>query len=293
MAGGAYFFLFVVLSSSLALVEFYRLAEAKGARPSVGSGIVGGVCINLAFFHGKLQTFVLELFEAVGIAVPFPTQAQLFLIAVVLTVVVVLLTELFRNNGSPFLNVGSTLLGIAYVPMLFGTLIGLREVFVPMDFPMLRYFPNELSFFNPELVSQVYRWGGFTVITLFACIWICDTAAYFLGRAVGRRKLFERASPQKTWEGAIAGFIAAIGTSIAAKYIVLDYLTLGHAVAIGVFVGVFGQMGDLVESLFKRDAGVKDSSSLIPGHGGVLDRFDSLLFASPIVYLYLEFVVLT
>ena len=97
-------------------------------------------------------------------------------------------------------------------------------------------------------------------------------------------------SPNKSWEGAIAGFIFAVAAAIAAKYIVLEYLTLGAAAIIGSIVGVFGQLGDLIESLFKRDAGTKDSSRLIPGHGGALDRFDSLLLVAPLVYLYLDFI---
>jgi phosphatidate cytidylyltransferase len=80
---------------------------------------------------------------------------------------------------------------------------------------------------------------------------------------------------------------------IAAKMMVLDYLSFKHAIVIGVLIGVFGQLGDLIESRFKRDAGVKDSSNLIPGHGGLYDRFDSLVYISPIVYLYIDFVVLS
>jgi phosphatidate cytidylyltransferase len=139
--------------------------------------------------------------------------------------------------------------------------------------------------------ETMYRWGGFTVIAVFASVWVCDSAAYFAGRAFGKHKLFERVSPQKTWEGAIAGFVTAILTFVLAAELFLPYMTLGNAIVCGGIVGSFGQIGDLVESLFKRDAGVKDSSSLVPGHGGVLDRFDSLLFISPLVFLYLDFIV--
>jgi phosphatidate cytidylyltransferase len=122
-------------------------------------------------------------------------------------------------------------------------------------------------------------------------IWVCDSAAYYIGSAFGKHKLFPRVSPNKSWEGAIAGFIFAVVTAVAAKYLLLDYLRTDQAVILGIIVGIFGQLGDLFESLLKRDAGVKDSSNLIPGHGGVLDRFDSLLVVSPLVYLYLDFVV--
>lgn len=95
-------------------------------------------------------------------------------------------------------------------------------------------------------------------------------------------------SPNKTWEGAIAGFVFALATAAAAKYLVLPHLNLKLMLGMGTIVGTFGQAGDFVESLFKRDAGTKDSSNLIPGHGGVFDRFDSLLFSAPFIYLMLE-----
>jgi phosphatidate cytidylyltransferase len=109
----------------------------------------------------------------------------------------------------------------------------------------------------------------------------------------GKHRLFERVSPKKSWEGAVFGFIFSVLTMITAKMLVLDYLSYQHAIVLGLLIGVFGQLGDLIESRFKRDAGVKDSSSLIPGHGGVYDRFDSLVYISPIVYLYIDFIVLS
>jgi phosphatidate cytidylyltransferase len=98
-------------------------------------------------------------------------------------------------------------------------------------------------------------------------------------------------SPNKTWEGAVAGCVGAVAAFVAGKYLALPYLGVLEAAVCGAIVGVVGQMGDLVESLFKRDAGVKDSSTLIPGHGGVLDRFDSLLLSSPLLFLFLDFIV--
>jgi phosphatidate cytidylyltransferase len=107
----------------------------------------------------------------------------------------------------------------------------------------------------------------------------------------GRHKFFERVSPNKTWEGAIAGFITAVATFVLARFIALPYLTLSEAITAGILIGVFGQAGDLVESLLKRDCGVKDSSSVIPGHGGMLDRFDSIILVSPLLFLYFDFVI--
>ncbi|MBK7257385.1 MAG: phosphatidate cytidylyltransferase [Ignavibacteriae bacterium] len=148
-----------------------------------------------------------------------------------------------------------------------------------------------VPFVSEETAATIYRWGAWTVLTIFAAIWVCDSAAYFAGRAFGKHKLFERVSPKKTWEGAIAGFLGAIAAFLIMQALVLPYLTVTQALVCGMIVGIFGQLGDLVESLLKRDAGVKDSSSLIPGHGGVLDRFDSILFVSPLLFLYLDFIV--
>jgi phosphatidate cytidylyltransferase len=184
-----------------------------------------------------------------------------------------------------------TVFGALYVSFFFGTLVGIRELFIPEDFPVYLHFPVTGVDTPPAIVETIYGWGGYTVIVIFAAIWACDSAAYFAGVGFGRHKLFERVSPKKTWEGAIAGCVAAVVAFLAGKFLALPYLTAGQAVLCGGLVGVFGQLGDLVESLLKRDAGVKDSSSLIPGHGGVLDRFDSLMYVSPILYFYLDFVV--
>jgi phosphatidate cytidylyltransferase len=123
----------------------------------------------------------------------------------------------------------------------------------------------------------------------FFLAWSCDTAAYGVGRAFGRRKLAPTLSPKKSVEGAMGGLAASIAAGLIARLWFAPYLTLLDALLLGALVGFFAQVGDLVESLLKRDAATKDSSGLIPGHGGALDRFDSLLFAAPIVYYYLVF----
>ena len=293
VAGGIYFFLLVSAISALSLYEFYKIAEKKGAKPVVTIGIVSGFFVNLSFFHVKLRDFIAGYAQSHAIFMPFPSQTQLLFMTILIVVILLGLVELFRNNGSAILNLSATVLGIIYISLFFGTLIGLREVFVPFDFPINRYFSVPDSYADPAVAAQVYRWGGYTVISILAMIWVCDSAAYYAGTAFGKHKLFPRVSPKKSWEGSIAGFIFAIITAVAAKYIALDYLPLGSAVIIGVIAGVFGQLGDLLESLLKRDAGVKDSSLMIPGHGGVFDRFDSLLLVSPLVYLYIDYILLS
>ncbi|MCW9094553.1 MAG: phosphatidate cytidylyltransferase, partial [Ignavibacteriaceae bacterium] len=111
------------------------------------------------------------------------------------------------------------------------------------------------------------------------------------GTALGKHKLFPRVSPNKSWEGAIFGFIFSVLTMILAQLIALDFLSLFNVVVIGIIIGIVGPIGDLVESLLKRDSAVKDSSSFIPGHGGFFDRFDSLLFSVPVIWMYLRYFV--
>lgn len=121
----------------------------------------------------------------------------------------------------------------------------------------------------------------------FLAVWGCDTVAYSAGRLWGKRPLWPRVSPAKTWEGAIAGAVGAVLLSLAGRAWFAGFLTPGEAAVFGGIAGVAAQVGDLAESALKRDAGVKDTSAIIPGHGGVLDRFDSLFFSLPILYAYL------
>lgn len=125
---------------------------------------------------------------------------------------------------------------------------------------------------------------GFAFLT-FAAVWAMDTAAYAAGRGFGRHSLAPVLSPKKTWEGAAAGFAAAIAVSLVFQKLMLhESLSPLMAVVIGVLIGTMGQLSDLAESMVKREAGVKDSGSLLPGHGGVFDRFDSYILCAPAVY---------
>jgi phosphatidate cytidylyltransferase len=290
MSGGYFFFGLVALISAIALYEFYGMAEAKSAAPLKTLGIIAGFFINTVFIYERTQVEVYQFFLDHGVRLSMFSQHQLFSVVLLTFVLLVLLIELFRTKGSPTMNIATTVLGVLVISFCFGTLIFLRELF-PYGFPVYKFFT--VGFADDRQLAQINRWGGFTVISILASIWICDTAAYFCGKAFGKHLLFERVSPKKTWEGSVCGFIFAVATMIAAKYLLLGYLALHQAIILGVLVGVFGQIGDLIESRFKRDAGVKDSSSLIPGHGGVYDRFDSLVYVAPIVYLYIDFVVLS
>ena len=266
MAGGFYFFGMIVLISCLGLHEYYKLSQAKGIFPQMATGLILGFLISSVFMREGFVRVLSAMSLQAGQSLETASKAQLFLSLLLLFVPLILLVELFRNKGSAIANTATTVFGVLYVSFFLSSFIGVRELFRP------EIFPAGLSFDAHSITAPgetVYGWGGMTVVAVFASIWMCDSCAYFAGRALGKHKLWERISPHKTWEGAFAG-----------------------AFVCGSIVGVFGQYGDLVESLFKRDAGVKDSSVLIPGHGGVLDRFDSLIFVSPLIFFYLNFIVM-
>jgi phosphatidate cytidylyltransferase len=247
--GKYYFLLFALGIALISFYEFSLMAKNKGMKPNLSMGMLGIIfLVSNQYFHFSIDNYH-------------------FLI---LFTVVICLIELFRNNGSAIYNLGGTLLGVIYMGLFAGSLVGLRE-----------FFPAELD---------QYENGGFLIISVLASIWICDSAAYYGGTALGKHKLFLRVSPNKSWEGALFGFVFAMLTMIVAKFIVLDFLNWNTILALGVIVGVIGQLGDLVESLLKRDAQVKDSSNIIPGHGGIFDRFDSLLLTAPVIFLYLTYV---
>lgn len=215
---------------------------------------------NVNFIWGSIIIFFLLLNQFKGFLEPS--------ILILIASISLLVFELLRNKGSAIFNLGATFLGMFYIGLLLSSLIALREFYPGID---------------------DYNKGGFLIISIFISIWIGDSAAYYGGTSLGKHKLFPRVSPKKSWEGAIFGFIFSIGAMILAKFIMLDFLSLLISVIIGVIIGTVGQIGDLVESLLKRDSAIKDSSSLIPGHGGFLDRFDSLIFSAPVIWLYLKY----
>lgn len=287
LVGGYLWLLFMGVLAFLALREYFALAEARGAIPQRITATVAGIVLLLSFASARIERDLTQVFDSSGL--PFPSFWQAFTIIVLFTPLSVMLIELFRRKGNRQLNIGSTLLAVFYIGLCAGTAVGMREIFHPAEFPVAAHFA--VIPLDGADVAKLHSWGGFSMIAVLSSIWVCDTAAFFAGKSWGKRKLFERISPKKTWEGAIAGFIAAIGWMILMKYLLLAYLPVGHAVVVGVIVGGFGQIGDLVESMLKRESGIKDSSTMIPGHGGVLDRFDSFFFVSPILFFYFDFIV--
>ncbi len=218
-----------------------------------------GANANLLLGFAAIIFFILNEFKHI-----FDIYFFILAFAVLLSLV-----ELFRNKNSALYNIGATFLGVFYIGIFASSLIGIRELYAS--------------------AGNNYFKGGYIIISMFVTIWICDSAAFFGGTTFGKHKLFPRVSPNKSWEGALFGFIFAVITMIFAKIVLLKFLSWQIIIALGIIIGIIGQLGDLVESLFKRDAGVKDSSNLIPGHGGIFDRFDSILFTAPVVLLFLKF----
>jgi phosphatidate cytidylyltransferase len=178
----------------------------------------------------------------------------LLITLVVLLFPMIGLAELFRNKKTPFQNMGATLIGIFYVvgPFLLINLMRINNE---------TYWP---------------------VLSIFILTWTSDTFAYLVGRKIGKHKLFERISPKKSWEGFFGGMLFSVIAGL-----LIAYLTDGdftkYAIY-GVVVSTFGTLGDLVESMLKRSLNIKDSGTILPGHGGLLDRFDAVIFVIPIIY---------
>ena len=150
-------------------------------------------------------------------------------------------------------------------------------------------------FFSFILLLSIIENGGFFIWLIFISSWWCDTLAYYFGRYLGKHKLIPKVSPKKTVEGAIGGLIGSILGCTIYGYIIAQFgvlVPLYHYMIIGLLGGVFGQCGDLVASSIKRHVGVKDYSNLIPGHGGILDRFDSILLVSVVVYYYISIFII-
>lgn len=177
-----------------------------------------------------------------------------------------MITELYLKRSNPLGNWAFSMLSQLYVALPFALL-------------------NVLAFHNDPISSSV-AYNPILPLSIFVFIWLSDTGAYCVGSLIGKHRLFERISPKKSWEGSVGGAVFSIASSfVFAHY--YDFLSVGQWAGLAAVVVVFGTWGDLTESLMKRQLGIKDSGNILPGHGGMLDRFDSALMAIPAAVFYL------
>lgn len=259
----------LALLSCFGQLEFYRMANQAGIPVFRVIGLGSGAALIGA-------TFLTTGPDAVHHAQAYKWE-QLVLVGSLIACLVRQFPQ--KDNDKPLQTIALTLLGIWYVPYLLN-------------------FITRLAF---EWDGTLSGWGlgavgRRMVIYLVLVVKITDAGAYFAGRFLGRHKLFPRLSPKKTWEGAVGGVAAAAVASVifvkaGGGQLGGMPMALGHAVALGVVLGVVGTVGDLFESLVKRAAQVKDSGTLFPGMGGLLDVLDSLLFGAPAMYVYLRLFV--
>ncbi len=243
--------LFVALAAAamvFALYEFYVLARKRDMKPNVGAGFLGAAALFTIFY-----------FAEPGRELDF----SLLQLTVLVLIAGVLIAATLR--GAPFDKIiassGATVLGVLYIVLLGGHLVAVR-----MGFEQ-KLAAHLLSFFFLVLMGA-------------------DTGAYYVGRAFGKHKLAPGISPGKTWEGVAGGMVAALLLATAAHFWFFRELPLKWALPLAAVMMVLGVLGDLTESALKRSAGAKDAAKILPGHGGVLDRLDSLLFNAPLIYYF-------
>jgi phosphatidate cytidylyltransferase len=179
-------------------------------------------------------------------------------------------------------NFAGFFISLTVISAMLYELFSPRKYLERIGFTLLGVFMLSWCLFHLIALRDLRPDGEWLTFMLIVTVWIMDTAAYFIGKRFGRRQL-STISPKKTWEGAVAGFIFAIGTVFALRLASKTAVSPAFALAAGVLIGVFGQISDIAESMLKRAVGAKDSSNLLPGHGGVLDRFDSYIFLAPII----------
>jgi len=238
--------------------EYYLMIRNTGVRPQILPGIITGI-----------TAYAISTLIASGV---IPRKSFLILIPMMLLIMVI---ELYRKQDKPFDSLAHTLFSVLYTAIPFSM------------FPFAAFSRTGLNSILPH-INIIFSPG--IIIGFFILIWANDTGAYLTGMLFGRHKLMERISPKKTWEGFIGGLIIA---SVAAWFLsdwlgVVDKI---HWVIISLIISVAGTYGDLVESMLKRSTGVKDSGTIMPGHGGFLDRFDSAILSFPLVYLFISLVV--
>lgn len=246
LLGQQYFAVVFCLITAWSVFEFHKMTNHKPEiEVPVWLSVVGGMLLFATSYFYASKTLLYPSFSVYG----------LFL-------VVVLLSELYRNKVNPINN---------WVYFIFG------QIYVALPFSLLNFILF-IESYNPIILLAV-----------FVTIWVNDTGAYLVGITFGKHRLFERVSPKKSWEGFFGGALLTLGSGYLFS-IFIPELSLLQWLIFSEIVVIFGTFGDLMESLMKRTIHVKDSGNAIPGHGGLLDRFDSMLLVAPAIFIYLSFV---
>ncbi len=256
VSGGTPFILGVAAISIIGLIEFYDGVRKTGADPQEWVGVASA----FFFLFSARHQFREQFFSTPGV--------------LTILVIITLCVELTRKNRAPVRNLGTTFLGVIYVGWLFSYLVGINSV------------PGKDLHLSP--IPMPIRYGAWLVLYICFSTWASDTMAFLIGRKWGTHKLAPTLSPGKSWEGFIAGLVGSTAMSVLMSRPLA--IPIIDAVVLGVGICIAGVVGDLAESSIKRDIGVKDFGSIMPGHGGILDRFDSLLFAAPLFYYYITVV---
>ncbi len=221
------------------------------------------MCEKKDVFPNRIFGFIATLLISLSYSGIYSHHQITIMGLICLGVISVFFIELINNKKEPLLNTATTFLGILFIPCMLGTLIHLRQM------------------------DHIYHSN--LVFIIFISVWMCDTIAFFFGSMFGEKKILPQISPKKSWVGSVSGLLS----SILVFFITWKISFLGSiysfsdAIVFGVISGFFSQVGDFSVSMLKRDTNVKDSGKLLFGHGGILDRFDSLLFSAPLVYIYL------
>jgi phosphatidate cytidylyltransferase len=245
--------LFVVLAAAamvLGLYEFYLLAAKQGIKADAAAGYLASVALFVIFYFATPNA-------------PDRLDLQSLILVLLLLTIGTLIAATFRGAAfeKMIASVGTTILGVFYVALLGGHLVALRT-----GFPQ-KLSAHLLSFFFLVLMGS-------------------DIGAYYVGRAIGKHKLAPKISPGKTWEGVVGGVVAGLALATLAHFWFFQELPLKWALPLAAVMTILGILGDLAESALKRGAGAKDAAKILPGHGGVLDRLDSLLFNAPLLYYF-------
>lgn len=245
------FGLLFCLVSAVSVDEFCNLMNRQdGVSVNKFVSITGAVCLFLSFYYFSI----------------YPGQYA-GLMVYVFILVYLLVSELYRKKPNPIANIAYTMMSQLYVALPFALF-------------------NLLAFQSAE-DSDFTQYNFILPLSVFVFIWVNDTGAYCIGMLFGRHRLFERISPKKSWEGSIGGCIFSLLAAWGISLFFGDVMSVWKWLGLALVIVVFGTWGDLTESLVKRTLGIKDSGNILPGHGGMLDRFDSALMAIPSAILYL------